>query len=79
MSSNVWLFLFDNGNNTRNPLTFIQGLLQKADVYYQMGEFEYALIYYHRGSKIRAEIQAFRLGVQKSQEAIDNCIGGKCR
>jgi len=49
----------------------------KAEAYYQMMQFEYALMYYHRGNKIRPEVQAFRLGIQKSQEAIENSIGGK--
>jgi len=55
----------------------MQGLLMKAEAYYQMMQFEYALMYYHRGNKIRPEFQAFRLGIQKSQEAIENSIGGK--
>lgn len=54
----------------------MQGLLMKADAYYQMMQFEYALMFYHRGFKLRPEIQQFRLGIQKSQEAIGNCIGG---
>jgi hypothetical protein len=41
-----------------------------------MGDFEYALVYYHRGNKLRPELQEFRLGIQKAQEAIDNSIGG---
>jgi len=55
----------------------MQGLLMKAEAYYQMMQFEYALVYYHRGNKIRPEVQAFRLGIQKSREAIENSIGGK--
>jgi len=55
----------------------MQGLLMKAEAYYQMMQFEYALMYYHRGNKIRPEVQAFRLGIQKSREAIENSIGGK--
>jgi hypothetical protein len=54
----------------------LQGLLMKAESYYQMMQFEYALMFYHRGNKLRPEVQAFRLGIQKSQEAIENCIGG---
>ena len=42
-----------------------------------MSEFEYALVFYHHGNKLRPEIPAFRLGVQKSLEAIDNAIGGQ--
>ena len=55
----------------------MQGLLMKAEAYYQMMQFEYALMYYHRGNKIRPEVPSFRLGIQKSQEAIENSIGGK--
>ena len=55
----------------------LQGLLMKAEAYYQMMQFEYALMFYHRGNKIRPEVQAFRLGIQKSREAIENSIGGK--
>ena len=42
-----------------------------------MGDFEYALMYYHRGHKLRPELDEFRLGIQKAQEAIDNSIGSK--
>ncbi|XP_051571539.1 outer dynein arm-docking complex subunit 4 isoform X2 [Myxocyprinus asiaticus] len=40
-----------------------------------MGDFEFALVYYHRGHKLRPELQEFRLGIQKAQEAIDNSVG----
>ena len=55
---------------------FWQGLYQKAEALYSMGDFEYALMYYHRGYKLRPELDEFRLGIQKAQEAIDNAIGG---
>ena len=42
-----------------------------------MGDFEHALVLYHRGNKLRPEQQEFRLGIQKAQEAIDNSIGRK--
>lgn len=54
---------------------FHKGLFQKAEALYQMGNFEYALVFYHRGHKLRPELQEFRLGIQKAQEAIDNCVG----
>lgn len=44
---------------------------------YAMGDFEYALVFYHRGDKIRPDIKAFKLGIQKAQEAINNSIGCK--
>nr|XP_033775042.1 tetratricopeptide repeat protein 25 isoform X2 [Geotrypetes seraphini] len=40
-----------------------------------MGDFEFALVYYHRGYRQRPELQEFRLGIQKAQEAIDNSVG----
>lgn len=36
-----------------------------------------ALVFYHRGLKLRPEIHEFRLGIQKAQEAIDNSVGCK--
>ncbi|XP_014665347.1 PREDICTED: tetratricopeptide repeat protein 25-like isoform X2 [Priapulus caudatus] len=54
---------------------FNKGLYQKAEALYAMGNFEFALVFYHRGHKLRPELQEFRLGIQKAQEAIDNAIG----
>ena len=42
-----------------------------------MGDFEYALVYYHRGSKLRPDLTEFTLGIHKAQEAINNSIGSK--
>ena len=42
-----------------------------------MGDFEYALVFYHRGHKIRPELRQFTLGIQKAQEAINNSIGSE--
>ena len=42
-----------------------------------MGDFEYALVFYHRGNKIRPDLQEFKLGIQKAQEAINNSIGSE--
>ncbi|KAJ1135848.1 hypothetical protein NDU88_002277 [Pleurodeles waltl] len=54
---------------------FFRGLYQKAEALYAMGDFEFALVYYHRGNKIRPELQQFRLGIQKAREAIINSVG----
>ncbi|XP_066919955.1 outer dynein arm-docking complex subunit 4-like [Clytia hemisphaerica] len=54
---------------------FNRGLYRKAEALYSMGDFEYALMYYHRGHHLRPELDEFRLGIQKAQEAIDNSIG----
>nr|XP_020462961.1 tetratricopeptide repeat protein 25 [Monopterus albus] len=55
--------------------SFFEGLYQKAEALYYMGEFEFALEFYHRGQKLRPQIQEFRLGIQKAQEAIENSVG----
>lgn len=70
LTSNLW-FSFDLLS------CLLQGLYQKAEALYTMGDFEFALVYYHRGHKLRPELQEFRLGIQKAQEAIDNSVGSK--
>nr|XP_057905725.1 outer dynein arm-docking complex subunit 4 [Doryrhamphus excisus] len=54
--------------------TFFEGLYQKAEALYCMGEFEFALVFYHQGLKLRPQIQEFQLGIQKAQEAIENSV-----
>ncbi|KAI8897492.1 hypothetical protein BC833DRAFT_593549 [Globomyces pollinis-pini] len=54
---------------------FFKGVFQKAEALYSQGDFEMALVYYHRGNKFRPELDEFRLGIQKAREAIDNSIG----
>jgi hypothetical protein len=34
-----------------------------------------ALMHFHRGNKVRPELQEFRVGISKSREAINNSIG----
>ncbi|CAG9768280.1 unnamed protein product [Ceutorhynchus assimilis] len=55
--------------------TFIKAIYQKAEALYYLGDFEHSLMYYHRGLHIRPDHQGFKLGVQKSQKAIENAIG----
>jgi tetratricopeptide (TPR) repeat protein len=52
-----------------------QAKFQKAEALYAKGDFEMALVYYHRGHVLRPELDEFRLGIQKAREAIDNSIG----
>jgi len=54
-----------------------QALHQKAETLYIKGNFELALVYYHRGQKLKPDSEVFRLGIQKAQEAIDSAVGGK--
>lgn len=58
-------------------ICFFKGVFQKAEALYAKGDFEMALVHYHRGKQFRPEIDEFRLGIQKAREAIDNSIGSK--
>jgi hypothetical protein len=55
----------------------VSAIFQKAESLYHLGDFEHSLMYYHRGLRLRPELEGFRLGVQKAQEAIENTIGSK--
>ncbi|NXG19883.1 TTC25 protein, partial [Grallaria varia] len=55
--------------------TFSEGLYQKAETLYTMGDFEFALVFYHRGRRLRPDQHKFQLGINKAEEAIINCIG----
>ncbi|NWS04445.1 TTC25 protein, partial [Motacilla alba] len=55
--------------------TFYEGLYQKAETLYAMGDFEFALVFYHRGRRLRPDLHKFQLGINKAEEAIINCIG----
>ncbi|NXX95673.1 TTC25 protein, partial [Centropus bengalensis] len=59
----------------KDDKTFCKGLYQKAETLFIMGDFEFALVFYHRGHSLRPDLPDFRLGIEKSQEAIINCIG----
>lgn len=67
--------LEDAEGSLKEDTKYHRGLYQKAEALYQMGDFEYALVFYHRGNKIRPDLQEFKLGIQKAQEAINNSIG----
>ncbi|XP_026840799.1 tetratricopeptide repeat protein 25 isoform X1 [Drosophila persimilis] len=57
----------------------IRAIYQKAESLYYLGQFEQSLMFFHRGLRARPELASFRLGVQKTQEAIENTIGTKPR
>lgn len=67
--------LADSESSLAEDKTFHKGVYQKAQALYYQGDFELALVFYHRGHKLRPELQEFRLGIQKAQEAIDNSVG----
>ncbi len=65
-------------NSLKDDKNFVKGIFQQAEALYAMGDFETALLMYHRGHKKQPEISDFRLGIQKATEAINNSIGSKC-
>ncbi|MCI4384908.1 hypothetical protein PGIGA_G00044200 [Pangasianodon gigas] len=67
--------LKDAEASLKDDKSFFKGLYQKAEALYTMGDFEFALVFYHRGHKLRPEMQEFRLGIQKAEEAINNSVG----
>lgn len=54
----------------------IRAIYQKAEALYYLGQFELSLMFFYRGLRLRPELTSFRLGVQKTQEAIEKTIGG---
>ena len=72
------LALQDAEESLKEDKCYHKGLYQKAEVLYCMGDFEHALMFYHRGYKIRPELHEFTLGIQKAQEAVNNSIGSEC-
>ncbi len=69
--------LEDAEDSLKEDRAFHKGLYQKAEVLYCMGDFEHALVFYHRGRKIRPELHEFTLGIQKAQEGVNNSVGCK--
>ncbi|XP_075894886.1 outer dynein arm-docking complex subunit 4 [Nelusetta ayraudi] len=67
--------LIDADASLAEEKIFSEGLYQKAEALYHMGEFEFALMFYHKGQKLRPQIEEFRLGIQKATKAIEDTIG----
>jgi len=69
--------LKDAEDSLNENKTYYKGLYQKAEILYAMGDFEHALMFYHRGHNVRPQMDEFTLGIQKAQEAINNSIGSE--
>merc|ERR1712048_476464 len=67
---NVEAALNDANLSLKEDKLFHRGLYQKAEALYQKGDFEMALVNFHRGYKKRPELVEFKLGIEKSKEAI---------
>ncbi|KAJ3042617.1 Tetratricopeptide repeat protein 25 [Rhizophlyctis rosea] len=69
------LALQDADSSLKEDPSFFKGIFQKAEALYAQGDFELALMFYHRGNRLRPELDEFRIGIQKAREAIENSIG----
>uniref|UniRef100_A0A3Q0RSV6 Outer dynein arm-docking complex subunit 4 n=1 Tax=Amphilophus citrinellus TaxID=61819 RepID=A0A3Q0RSV6_AMPCI len=67
--------LRDAEASLKSDKSFSEGLYMKAEALHYMGEFEFALVFYHRAYNLRPKTEKFRLGMQKAQEAIENSVG----
>ncbi|TPX72155.1 hypothetical protein SpCBS45565_g00637 [Spizellomyces sp. 'palustris'] len=67
--------LLDAEEALKQDPDFFKGIYQKAEALYAIGDFETALVFYHRGNRLRPELDEFRTGIQKAREAIENGIG----
>jgi len=56
--------------------TFYKGLYQKAEALYCKGDFEFALVFFHRGRRKRPELEdeKFRLGIQRAEKSIRDVL-----
>ncbi len=45
----------------------------RADTLYQMGEYEHALMHYHRGNRVK-KTDAFRMGIMQATDAIHTAL-----
>ncbi|XP_020561168.1 tetratricopeptide repeat protein 25-like isoform X2 [Oryzias latipes] len=59
----------------RHDKSFPEGLYQKAQVLYSLGELEFSLQLYYQGQHVRPQMQCFELGIQRARDAIENSVG----
>ena len=55
--------------------TYYKGVFQRAEALFAKAEFEQALVQYHRGHRLRPDLEEFRLGIQKCHSAIQHSLG----
>ncbi len=52
----------------------VRGLTNKAEMQYNLGNFEHSLKYFHRANLLRPGHQGVLSGVSKAREAVDNAL-----
>jgi tetratricopeptide (TPR) repeat protein len=67
--------LEDANASLQNKEDYYKGVYLKAEALYYQGNFENALLFFHRGNRLRPELNEFRVGILKCREAINNSIG----
>ena len=50
----------------------VQSIMLKAESLYFKGEYEWALMYFHKGKRIRENIKEFQTGINKCTKAIES-------
>ena len=69
--------LIDINNVLKNHPEDTRAILAKAEAFFSMGEFEFALVFFERGAAIRSDMSAFKDGITKSTNAIEDSIRGE--
>ena len=69
--------LKDIDNVLRSHPNNPRAILTKAEAYFSMGEFEFALVFFQRGISIRKDMSAFKDGITKCKSAILDSINGE--
>lgn len=62
--------LQDADASLENDSSFYRGYYYKAEAFYAGGRFEDALYFYYKAYYFRPDIEIFRLGIQKAEEAV---------
>ena len=55
----------------------IKAILLKAEIYFSMGEYEFALVFYQKGADLKPDNHAFQRGVSKARHSILETIDGE--
>lgn len=53
-------------------LSVSQDVLRQAEALFMRGEYEQALVWYHRGRRLRPKAREFQNGIVKCERAINN-------
>nr|CAH8830964.1 unnamed protein product [Trichobilharzia regenti] len=73
-TGNISMALCDTDTALSEDPNYYKALYIKAQILYNKGDFEHALMFFHRGQQQRPELQMFRLGIQKCEEAVENSL-----